>query len=239
MKKTTTTTTNAKTADVVSAIRNLTARGKLDRKTHKAYYDGAKEILNTCFAVYRARENGTSTVEMESKAMTEVTAFLHTLGKVNGKFISVCEKTAENGITSVLFDSLVYNSFDDSIICVSDDLAKALCEKATASKEKAKTHKALVDGKGTAKAYKDACKVYDEKCEAVAKLQEKQGKEKAIVKIAKDGKFTAFLTARLRQIIENRFAMTSEEVEAMRKVRNKTTKAKRSEAKKTEAKKTA
>lgn len=227
-KKTVNTTNNTNLVEVIKALK---PREAVDGKKYPEYKKGLEAVLDTVYSVYRARENGTITKEAESEAMKQVTEFLHTLGKANGKYISVCEKTTENGISSVLFDTLVYHSFKDRIYTKSTALASLENDKAKASKAKAEAHKKLIDGKGTAKDYKEAVKAYDE---AVAKVQaerEKANAEGTLTEKESISKFAKFTTARLKAIIENRFALTTEEAEALRKIRNKEAKAKRTEAK--------
>ena len=164
--------------------------------------------------------------------MTKVTAFLHTLGKANGKYISVMEKTTDNGIASVLFDTLVYHSFKDRIYTKSATLAHLESEKKILSKAKAEAHEKLVNGKGTATAYKEAVAKYNE---AVAKVEAERSKANAeaeAVTKASKGNFAKFVTARLKAIINNRYSLSEAEAEAIRKLHNKATKTKRSEAKK-------
>lgn len=227
MKKTVNNNTN--NANLIEVIQALKPREAVDGKKYPDYKKGLQSVLDTVYAVYQAREKGTATKEAESEAMKIVTDFLHTLGKANGKYISVCEKTTENGISSVLFDTLVYHSFKDRIYTKSVDLANLESEKAKASKAKAEAHKKLIDGKGTAKDYKEAVAKYEE---AVAKVQterEKANAEGTLTEKESISKFAKFTTARLKAIIENRFALSTEEAEAMRKIRNKEAKAKRSE----------
>lgn len=228
MKKT---VNNTNSANLIEVIKALKPREAVDGKKYPEYKKGLQTVLDTVYKVYQAREKGTATKEAESQAMTVVTNFLHTLGKANGKYISVCEKTTENGIASVLFDTLVYNSFRDRIYTKSSTLATLECDKAKASKEKAEAHKKLISGKGTATAYKEAVAKYDE---AVAKVQAEREKAEAEATLTEKesiAKFTKFTTARLKAIIENRFAISPDEAEAIRKKHNKETKAKRSEAK--------
>jgi chromosome segregation ATPase len=184
--------------------------------------------------VYQAREKGTEV--NESEAMTKVTAFLHTLGKANGKYISVCEKTTDDeNKATVLFDTLVYHSFRDRIYTKSNDLANLESEKSKASKAKAEAHKKLVEGKGTAKDYKEAVKAYNE---AVKKVQEGRKQAEAEGEMTEKealSKFVKFATNRLKAIVKNRYAISEEEAQALRKLHNKETKEKRNNGKKPEA----
>lgn len=218
--------------EIISVLKALKPREAIDRKTYPEYYKGLNEVLTTVYEVYRARENGTSTKESESEAMTTITKFLHTLGKANGKYISVCEKTTENGTTTVFFDTLVYNSFKDRIYTKSITLASLENEKKEAGKLKAQAHENLINGKGTAKAYKDATAKYNEiiaKIEAERKKANAEGEATTKQSIAL---FTKFVTARLKAIVNNRYALSIDEAEALRKLHNKATKEKRTEAKK-------
>jgi hypothetical protein len=217
--------------NLIEAIKALKPRQSIDNKAYPDYNKGLKAVLDVCYKVYQAREKGTATAEAESKAMAEVTAFLHTLGKANGKYISVCEKTTENGISSVLFDTLVYHSFRDRIYTKSATLASLECEKAKASKAKAEAHAKLMENKGTATAYKEAVKAYDEAVKAVQAEREKANAEGTLTEKESISKFAKFATARLKAIIENRYAISPEEAEALRKIRNKEAKEKRTEAK--------
>lgn len=211
---------------IIEVLKGLNPRKMPDRKTYKAYYDGLTEVLNIVYSVYRGREAGKPV--NESEAMTEVTKFLHTLGKVNGKFISVCEKTTDgNGLTAVLFDVLVYHSFKDRIYTKSETLARLEADKATAGKAKAKAHKELIDGKGTAKAYKEAVEAYNGIIAKIEAERSKAGSEGEAVTKQSPSTFIKFATARLKAIINNRYALTEAEAEALRKVRNKEAKAKR------------
>lgn len=216
---------------LVEVIKNLTPRQAIDKKSFPEYYSGLEEVLHTCFKVYQARENGKSTDELESQAKTEVTKFLHTLGKANGKYISVCETMTENGITSVLFDTLVYHSFNDRIYTVSETLATLEREKKTASKKKNEAHEKLISGKGTAKEYKEAVKVYQEAEKKVSEERLKKGAENTLTTEAKKNAFIKFATARLKAIIEKRYSISLEEAEKLRKKDNKARKDKRSQAK--------
>lgn len=216
---------------IIEVIKELNPREAVSGKEYPEFKKGIVSVLNTCYKVYQARENGTITKEAESEAMTEVTAFLHTLGKANGKYISVCEKTTENGVASVLFDTLVYHSFQDRIYTTSQDLAQAENEKAKASKAVKEAHEKFLASKATAKEYKEAVAKYDEAVQKVTNLRKQKGKENTLTEKASVGKFTKFATARLKAIIENRYALSKEEAEALRKIRNKETKAKRNEAK--------
>lgn len=221
---------------IIEAIKELKPREAVDGKTYPEYRKGVEAVLNTVYSVYQAREKGVSTPEAESEAMKAVTDFLHTLGKANGKYISVMEKTTENGISSVLFDTLVYHSFRDRIYTKSATLAGLECKKSEASKAKAEAHKKLIDGKGTATAYKEAVKAYDEAVKAVADERAKAEAEATLTERESVAKFTKFITARLKAIIDNRYAMTAEEAEAVRKLRNKAKADRKKQGKKTEAK---
>lgn len=213
-----------KTVDLVTVIKDLKPREAVDRKTYPNYYKDMEALLDTVYSVYRARENGTATKEAESEAMTKVTAFLHTLGKANGKYISVMEKTTEKGLSSVLFDTLVYNSFKDRIYTKSATLAHLESEKKKASKAKAEAHEKLVSGKGTATAYKEAVAKYNEAVAKVEAERQKANAEAEAVTKANKGNFAKFVTARLKAIIQNRYALSEEEAEAIRKLHNKATK---------------
>ena len=221
MKKST--VLNTKIA-LVEVIKSLKPREAVDGKFYPEYNNGLKEVLNTCYKVYQAREKGTATKEAESQAMTEVTKFLQTLGKANGKYISVCEKTSENGITSVLFDTLVYNSFRDRIYTKSSKLASLEAKKSTLGKAKTEAHNKLIEGKGTATAYKEAVKAYNEVISEIQAERSKAGTEATLTEKESVTKFVKFTTARLKAIIENRYAVSPEEAEALRKLHNKTTK---------------
>lgn len=240
MNKTTKTIATNKPS-IVEVLKTLKPRQSIDNKLYKEYYEGLKSVLDTCYSVYMAREKGTATKEAESEAMAKVTEFLHTLGKANGKYISVCEKTTENGITSVLFDTLVYRSFKDRIYTKSNALASLEADKVTASKKKNEAHANLINGKGTATAYKEAVKAYDEAVKKVNAEREKENAEGVLTEKESPSKFIKFATARLKAIVDNRYSLTTEEAEALRKIRNKEAKEKRNgkknEAKPKEAKK--
>ena len=232
-------TVNTKTInqpELIGVLKALKPRESINKKSYPEYYKGISDILDTVYSIYQAREKGTATKEMESEAMTKVTAFLHTLGKANGKYISVCEKTTENGTTSVFFDTLVYHSFKDRIYTKSVTLAGLEAEKATAGKAKAEAHKKLIEGKGTATAYKEAVKTFDSIVAKIEAERNKAGSEGEATVKQSAPLFAKFVTARLKAIVNNRYALTPEEAEAIRKVRNKEAKAKRNEAKQ-EAKK--
>lgn len=224
------------TKTTIEIIRDLKPRESLNRKEYKAFFESVESVLDTVYTIYRSRENGTATKETESEAMTKVTKFLHTLGKANGKYISVCEKTTDNGKASVLFDTLVYHSFTDRIYTTSEALASLECEKSKAGKAKNEAHTKLVNGTGTAKAYKEALAKFND---IVKKIEAERSKDKAeaeAVTKASKTKFAKFVVARLKAIAQSRYALSEAEAEAMRKIRNKEAKAKRSEAKKPEAK---
>lgn len=229
MKKTVNTTNN--NVNLIEIIKALKPREAVDGKKYPDFKKGLQTVLDTVYSVYQAREKGTATKEAESEAMKIVTDFLHTLGKANGKYISVCEKTTENGISSVLFDTLVYHSFRDRIYTKSVTLANLESEKAKASKAVREAHNKFLESKGTAKDYKEAVAKYDEAVKAVNAEREKVNAEGTLTEKESIAKFTKFTTARLKAIIENRYAISPEEAEAMRKLRNKEAKAKRSEAK--------
>jgi hypothetical protein len=110
-------------------------------------------------------------------------------------------------------------------------LSEAELEKIKASKTKNEAHKKLVEGKGTATAYKEAVKAYDIAISKVNAEREKAEAEGTLTEKESLSKFVKFATARLKAIIENRYAISPEEAEAIRKIRNKEAKAKRSEAK--------
>lgn len=221
---------------IIEVIKELKPREAVNGKEYPEFKKGIEAVLNVCYSVYQAREKGTATKEAESEAMKAVTEFLHTLGKANGKYISVCEKSTENGVTSVLFDTLVYNSFRDRIYTKSLALSNLELTKVKASQAKNEAHKKLVEGKGTATAYKEAVKAYNEAVEAVTKARNEAEAEGVLTEKESTSKFTKFATARLKAIVENRFALSQEEAEALRKIRNKEAKTKRSEAKPTKAK---
>jgi hypothetical protein len=221
---------------IIDVIKELKPREAVNGKDFPEFKKGMQNVLDICFSIYQAREKGTATKEAESKAMSEVTEFLHTLGKVNGKYISVMESTTEKGISSVLFDTLVYNSFKDRIFTKSEALAEADNEKAKASKKVRENHEKFLNGKGTAKDYKEAVAKYNEAVAKVAKLRNENGNEDTLTEKESLAKFTKFTTARLKAIIENRFALSPEEAEAMQKLRNKEKADKKKEAKKPEAK---
>lgn len=216
-----------KKPEVIEVIKDLKPREALSRKDYKEFHAGAEAVLSVVYGVYRLREAGKSTVEAESEAKSEVTAFLHTLGKCNGKFISVCEATTENGITSVLFDTLVYHSFKDNIFTKSEALAEAECDKAEASRKKRETHDKLLKGKATLKEYKEAEKVFAEAVKALNEARKENGAEAERTVKQSPGAFTKFLTARLKAIAQKRFAISEEEAEAERKLRNKANREKR------------
>ena len=231
MNKTVKTESKA-TESLVNVIKALKPREAVNRKQYPNYYKDIEALLNTVYSVYQAREKGTATKEAESEAMKNVTAFLHTLGKANGRYISVVEKTTENGIASVLFDTLVYHSFRDRIYTKSQKLASLECEKKVFSKAKAEAHEKLVQGKGTATAYKEALAKYNEIVAKVEAERQKANAEAEAVTKAGKGNFAKFVTARLKAIIQNRYSLSEAEAEAIRKLHNKEAKAKRSEAKK-------
>lgn len=234
MKKTNNAIVNNQT-EIIEVLKALKPREVIDKKSYPNYYKGLAEVLDTVYAIYQSREKGTATKEAESEAMTKVTAFLHTLGKANGKYISVCEKTTENGATSVFFDTLVYHSFKDRIFTKSATLASLEAEKATAGKAKAKAHNALVNGKGTATAYKEAVKKFDDIVAKIEAERKKNGSEGEATVKQSAPLFAKFVTARLKAIVNNRYALSAEEAEAMRKLRNKA-KADKKKATKAEAK---
>lgn len=238
--------TNTNAPAIVTVLKDLKPRQNIDKKVYPSYYKDIADILDTVYKVYQAREKGTATKEAESEAMTKVTAFLHTLGKANGKYISVCEKTTENGTTSVFFDTLVYHSFKDRIYTTSKALAGLEAKKKTAGQEKAKAHEALVNGKGSAKAYKEAVTNFNDICDKIEAERKKAGSEAEATVKQSPSAFAKFVTLRLKAIVNNRYALTTEEAEALRKLHNKATKEKRNgtkeakpkqEATKTEAEK--
>lgn len=221
---------------IIETLRTASVRAKLDKKDYSDFYDGIENLLDICYKVYKAREKGNTTAEIESEAMTKVTAFLHTLGKANGKYISVCEKTTdEENRATVLFDTLIYHSFRDKIYTTSAELADLECKRSEASKKKTKAHKDLLSGKGTTKAYKEAEKAYQEATKAVKEAQKtlENAEDEMTVKQTVT-KFTQFVISRLRAIVKNRYAIDEEEAEKLRKLHNKETKEKRN-GKKTEA----
>lgn len=217
--------------EIITVLKALKPREAINKKVYPDYYKGLAEILDTVYSVYQAREKGTATKEAESEAMAKVTTFLHTLGKANGKYISVCEKSTENGTTTVFFDTLVYHSFKDRIYTTSKVLAGLEAEKVTAGKAKAEAHKKLIENKGTATAYKEAVKKYDDIIAKIEAERNKAGSEAEATTKQSAPLFAKFVTARLKAIVNNRYALSPEEAEALRKIRNKEAKAKRSEAK--------
>lgn len=208
-----------KTTTIIEAIKDLKAGKTLDKKQYKEYYDNINNILDTVYTVYQAREKGD--FSKDSQAMTEVTAFLHTLGKANGKYISVCEAVNDDEKNAVLFDVLVYHSFKDKVITTSQTLAGLELEKSKASQEKNKAHKELIDGKGTAKAYKDAVKLYNEAVAKVEAEKDKLGSQDDVTVKQSLSAFAKFTTSRLKAIIKKRYALSEEEMTALRKLHNK------------------
>ena len=212
---------------VVEMLKEMKPREALDRKEYKEFYNGLSEVLDVVYPIYQAREKGEANAKTESEAMAKITEFLHTLGKANGKYISVCEKTTENGIASVLFDTLIYHSFKDRIYTTSEALATLEAEKSTASKAKAEAHTKLINGKGTAKEYKEAVKAYEAVISKIEAERAKAGAENEMVCKESKSKFQKFAIARLKAIVNNRYALSEEEAEALRKTRNKEAKAQR------------
>ena len=140
---------------IIEKIAVLPVRANLDKADNKEFFDGLKALHTVVYDVFKARKNGTATGEAESEAMAKVTAFLHTLGKCNGKYISVVEATKDKEQKpTTLFDMLVYGSYAFRIYCTSEKLATLLSEKESLSKKANEAHKALLDGKGKPEAYK-------------------------------------------------------------------------------------
>lgn len=224
--------------ELITVIAGLLPRESVDRKLYPEYSKGIKELLKTVYSVYQAREKGTSNTKLESEAMSKVTEFLHTLGKANGKYISVAEKVADkNGKEAILFDMLVYNSFRYKIFTTDKTLASLLCEKSIAGKKKAEAHKKLIEGKGTAKDYKEAVASYESIVAKIEAERKKAGTEAEQTVSESNGTFERFVTSTLKAIIKNRFALTPEEAEAQRKLGNKSRKATRKGKPKAESKK--
>lgn len=225
--------------NVIEAIKALKPRQFINKKEYPEYNKGLESVLDTVYSVYQARERGTATAKAESEAMAKVTEFLHTLGKANGKYISVCEATKDgNGKTTVFFDTLVYHSFKHVVYTTSNTLASLEAEKSTLSKAKAEAHTKLINGKGTATAYKEAVKKYDDILAKIEAERSKNGSENEMKIKASKTAFIKFATLELKAIINNRYSLSTEEAETMRKLRNKATKEKRTEAKPTTAKAT-
>jgi hypothetical protein len=213
---------------IIETIKGLNPRETLDRKAYKDFYKNLDNLHKELYKVYQARENGTSTDELETQAKTKTTEFLHTLGKCNGKYISVHEPTTtENGQSAILFDILVYHSFKDRIYTKSTTLANLELEKKKATSEKTKAHKALIDGKATAKDYKQAVKKVDDIKAKIELERKKKGAESEQVVRDNKSTFAKFTIARLKAIAQVRFSMTDEQAENLRKARNKDTKARR------------
>lgn len=227
--------------NVIEAIKALKPRQFINKKEFPEYNKGLEAVLDTVYSVYQAREKGTATKEAESEAMTKVTEFLHTLGKANGKYISVCEATKDgNGKATVFFDTLVYHSFKHIVYTTSNTLATLENEKSKASATKNEAHKKLIEGKGTATAYKEAVKNYDNIIAKIEAERSKNGSENEMKVKASKTAFIKFATLELKAIINNRYSLTTEEAEAMRKLRNKAKADKKkatTEATTTEAKK--
>ena len=240
---------NAKTVSIdknattlAEVIANLLPRQKVNAKAYPDYYNGIKAVHSAVYGVYKDAEAGILTAEKRSAAMTVVTEFLHTLGRVNGRYISVVEKTAEKTesgeiVSAVLFDTLVYNSFMDYIYTTSADFASLLADFDEAKAKKNDAHKALLEGRGTAAEYKKAAKTAADWAKKVKEAQAVAGNESKRTIKKHDGTFATFVTNRLQAIIENRMAMSEEESEAIRKARNKANKERKAEQK-TEAPKT-
>ena len=227
MNKTVKKIVNVNAPEIIVVLKDLKPRERIDKKVYPSYYSDLEAVLDTVYTIYQAREKGTATPEAESEAMTKVTAFLHTLGKANGKYISVCEKTTDNGTTSVFFDTLVYNSFKDRVYTKSTALASLEAEKVTKGKAKAEAHKKLIEGKGTATAYKEAVKAYNDVIAKIEAERSKKGSEAEATTKQSFTLFAKFVTARLKAIVNNRYALSNDEAEALRKIRNKEAKAKR------------
>ena len=208
-------------ATIIEKIAKLNPRESLDKKEYKSFYNDIKQLHTIVYDMYRNREQGKATDESESKAMTEITKILHTIGKCNGRYISVVESDNINGQSSTLLNNLIYHSYNDKIICTSKSLAELLNTKSELGKAKAKAHKDLIDGKGSAKAYKESVTKYDEILEKIATEQKKANAEKSIMCKASDSTFAKFVINRLKAIAEKRMALTEDEAKALRKLRNK------------------
>ena len=226
-------------ANLINVIKSLKPRQFVDKKLYPAYHKDITDILENVYKVYQAREQGKPI--NESEVRTKITEFLHTLGKANGKYISVCEATKdENGKATVFFDTLVYHSYKHRIFTTSKALAQLESEKKKASTKKNEAHKKLIEGKGTATAYKEAVKnLADIEAKIIIERNKDNAEDENKV-MESPAKFVKFVTLELKSIIKNRYALSTEEAEALRKIHNKETKAKRNEAKpKAEAKKPA
>ena len=165
--------------------------------------------------------------------MQTITTFLHTLGKANGKYISVMERTtSKDGNASVLFETLVYNSFKHAKFATSEKMASLLADRKQASQAKKTAHNDFINGTGTAKAYKEACAKFDDIVTAIKAEKNKQGSEKNAKIQDNNGTFLKLLVLELQEIANKRYALTAEEAEAQRKLYNK----EKREAKKAKAK---
>lgn len=220
---------------IIETIANLLPSATLVKKENKEFYANAKDILCTLYEVYRGRESGKPA--NESEAMAKVTEFLHTIGKANGKFISVMEKTENGERGNTLFETLVYHSFRHDVITTSATLADLQMKAQKASKEAREAHEALLNGSGSAEAYKAKAEALTKARAKVEAEKQKINAQKDVKRIAKESTFTKLLILELKAIAQKRFAMTEEEVKAQRAKRNAETKKKRkSNAKPTEAK---
>ena len=209
-------------------LKAKTPRQVVDAKTYPDFCNASREALQALYRLYCAQEKGTATAEQRSATMSTVTAMLHTIGKVNGKYISVVEQAqTEEGLTFVLFDTLLYHSFTDKIITTSTTLASLLCDRSKASKAKREAYKAMLDGTGTAEAYQKKAKAFEAIAKKVKAEQAKQGAEDDSKTIAKEAQFLRFLVRRLQDIIKQRFAKPLEDIEAERAQRNAEAKARR------------
>lgn len=231
--------------NAIEVIAGLKARQRLPRKEYKAVYDGLDTLCKeTLYPLYCAMDKGTKQGKeldkARSEAMTKTTAFLHTLGKANGKYISVADTVEEKQGTTLqsatLFDTLLYHSYKHDVICVDNDLAHLKAEKAKASKAQREAHTALLNGKGSAKDYKEkAQQVKDIEVKIEALRNGSKEIEKDVAK--RNNGFSNFALLELKKVAKKRFAMSDEEVAKERKLHNKETKEKRKAGAKPEAKK--
>ena len=214
------------TKNLIEVIKSLNPRAMVDKKEFPEYYANTRELLSVVYEVFSARDKGKPI--NESEAMTKVTAFLHTLGKANGKYISVCEATKdENGNATNFFNNLVYHSYKHKIFTISAELASLESEKAKASKKQREMHEKFLNGKATAKEYKEAVSAFNEAKKTVDEMRKTEGVEDENKVKESEANFTKWLTKELKSIIKKRYALTEEEAEAMRKLHNKETKEKR------------
>lgn len=234
--KTTQTSQKIETITTAQAIANLTPRQTLSKKDFPTFDKHLQAVLTAVYAIYRARQASTSTTEDESKAMTIVTDFLHTLGKVNGKYISVMESTTdETKKPYFFFDLLVYHSFAKKIYTTSAELASLENERKNASQAKRKAFQALTDGTGTTDEYQKAVKKYQALTKKIKALQALEGNENDRQQMASLATFKRFVIDSLRMIIDKKMALDPEEVERERKQKNHDKRqAKKAKAKPTE-----